>query len=201
MSTYTYELGDSLYINLTNRCNNSCTFCIKFRNRKFENKFDLWLEKEPSAREILDEIHDVSKYRQIVFCGYGESLIRLGALKEIATELKAKGANIRIDTDGQANLFHGRDVLPELKGLVDEMNISLNAQDKETYNRLCRPVFSEDAYDSIKQFASKAKEHIPKVTLSVVGLQGVDADLCRAEADKIGVGFRLRPYYEETYKT
>ncbi len=201
MNTYTYELGDCLYINLTNRCNNSCTFCIKFRNKKFQNEFDLWLDNEPTAKEVLEEIPDPLKYRQIVFCGYGEALIRLSTVKEIAKALKEKGAVIRIDTDGQANLFHGRNILPELAGLVDEINISLNAQDKETYNRLCRPVCLDKAYDAVKDFAAKTKGYIPKITLSVVGLSGVDGDKCKSEADKIGVGFRLRPYYEEIYKS
>ena len=200
MSTYTYELGDSLYINLTNRCNNSCTFCIKFRNRNFENKFNLWLDKEPTAKEVLDQIPDPLKYKQIVFCGYGEPLIRFSVLKEVAKALKEKGSIIRIDTDGQANLFHGRNILPELQWIVDEMNISLNAQDKDTYNRLCRPVFADKAYEELKDFAKTAKEYIPKVTLSVVGLPGVDSDNCKIISDTIGVEFRLRPYYEESYK-
>ena len=142
MPHYTYELGDSLYINLTNRCNNTCAFCIKFKNRLFEGLHELWLDREPEAEEVIEKIGDHSKYKHIVFCGYGEPLIRLETLKKIAAFLKEKGCYIRIDTDGLANLFHGRDVLPELKGLIDKINISLNAPDEKTYVKLCRPLNS-----------------------------------------------------------
>ena len=29
MDTITYELGNNLYINLTNRCSNDCEFCVR----------------------------------------------------------------------------------------------------------------------------------------------------------------------------
>lgn len=199
MADYYYGLGGNLYINLTNRCNNSCAFCIKYRSRKFEGSFDLWLEKEPSAQEVIGSLPDVSGYGQVVFCGYGEPLIRLEAVKEIAKYLKEKGANVRIDTDGQANFFHGRNIVPELAALVDEVNISLNAQDADTYIKLCRPVFGKASYRAVLDFSAKAKEIIPKVVLTAVALPGVDADKCRKIAEDIGVEFRLRPYYEEKY--
>lgn len=201
MAAYIYELKDSLYINLTNRCNNTCAFCIKFKNRLFEGVHELWLDREPSAEEVIEQIGDPSKYKQIVFCGYGEPLMRLEALKKIASHLKEKGAYVRIDTDGQANLFYGRNILQELKGLVDEINISLNAPDKKTYDKLCRSVYGEKAHQHILDFASAAKEIVPKVVLTAVGLPGVDTDKCRSIAESIGVDFKARPYYEENYKT
>lgn len=199
MSDIVYPVGNNLYINLTNRCNNSCTFCIKFKNRKFEGKFDLWLDHEPTAQEVISAVGDPAKYGQIVFCGYGEPLIRFSVLKETAAELKKKGAVIRIDTDGQANLFHGRNILPELKGLVDEMNISLNSDKGDTYQKLCRSVFGEKAYEAVRSFARSAAANIPKVTLSVVALPGVDVEKCAKIAAEIGAEFRSRTYYEEDY--
>ena len=202
MSTFTYELNGSLYLNLTNRCSNSCTFCIKYKNRSFEGRHDLWLTHEPSAEEVIKEIGDPKKYTQIVFCGYGEPLIRLETVKRIAAFLKENGAYVRIDTDGQANLFHGRDIIPELSGLIDELNISLNAQDAQTYEILCRSVWGKKGYKAILDFAKKAKESspaIPKVVLSVVDLPSVDKEKCAQIAESIGVELRVRPYYEETY--
>lgn len=201
MSVYSYVLNDCLYLNITNRCNNACTFCIKFKSRHFEDKHELWLGKEPSAQEVLKSIEeDIAKHRQIVFCGYGEPLIRLETVKEIARTLKEKGAVIRIDTDGQANLFHGRNILPELAGLADEIYISLNAHDSATYQKLCRPVFGEKAFDAVKNFAEEANNIVPSVVLTAVELPSVDMEKCRAIAEKIGIGFKLRPYYEKNYQ-
>lgn len=199
MSVYSYELNDCLYLNITNRCNNACTFCIKYRARRFEDKHELWLGKEPSAEEVLKDIGDPARYRQIVFCGYGEPLIRLAVTKEIARSLKEKGAVVRINTDGLANLFHGRNILPELSGLADEMYVSLNAPDAETYQKLCLPVFGKRAFNAIRSFSEEAIKVIPKVVLTAVELPSVDMEKCRAIAEKIGAGFKTRPYYEKSY--
>ncbi|MFA5098172.1 MAG: TatD family nuclease-associated radical SAM protein [Candidatus Margulisiibacteriota bacterium] len=202
MPAFTYELNGSLYLNLTNRCSNSCTFCIKYKSRSFEGRHDLWLTREPQAEEVLKEVGNPARYRQIVFCGYGEPLIRLETVKKIAGELKKSGAYIRIDTDGQANLFHGRNIIPELAGLINELNISLNAQDSGTYEKLCRSVWGEKGYQAILDFAKKAKEAspaIPKVVLSLVDLPSVNKEKCAQIAESLGVELRVRPYYEETY--
>lgn len=199
MDTYIYELKDRLYLNITNRCNNTCTFCIKYMQRTFNENYSLWLTKEPSPQEIIKLVPDLQKYKEIVFCGYGEPLIRLDAVKTIANEFKIKGTYLRIDTDGQANLFHGRNIIPELAGMIDELNISLNAQDAQTYGKLCRPIFGEKAYHSLIEFAKTAKGVIPKVVLTAVELPSVDMEKCSKIAADIGVEFKIRPYYETNY--
>jgi len=113
MHSIAYPIGDSLYLNITNRCTNQCDFCIRYKSRLFNQKYPLWLEKEPSVEEIMEAIGDPSKYKQIVFAGYGEPLIRLDTVKEVSQKLKTgNGQNgqleIRIDTNGHANLFWGR---------------------------------------------------------------------------------------------
>ncbi|MFH1683532.1 MAG: radical SAM protein, partial [Candidatus Margulisiibacteriota bacterium] len=107
MQDISYKVGDSLYLNITNRCTNECSFCIRNLARRFNQKYQLWLDHEPSAEEILEAIGDPTKYKQIVFCGYGEPLIRLDIVKAVAAELKSKiqkskskqGIIIRIDTN------------------------------------------------------------------------------------------------------
>ncbi len=200
MSDFCYELKDSLYLNITNRCNNSCVFCIKYKTRKFESKYDLWLIREPSVKDIIDCIPDPRKYRQIVFCGYGEPLIRLEIVKEVSKILKEKSAQIRINTDGLANLFHGRNIVPELKNLVDEIFISLNAPNDEQYKKICRPIFGKKSFEEIIKFAKEAKKFIPRVVLTAVELPSVDINKCAEIAKYIGVDFKARPYYEENYK-
>jgi TatD family-associated radical SAM protein len=206
MSDITYQIGDSLYLNITNRCTNRCPFCIRYKSREFNQKYQLWLEKEPTAEELLAEIGDPSRYEQIVFCGYGEPLVRLDVVKAVAKQLKslAPGTQplapkIRIDTNGTANLFWGRNILPELKGLIDLISISLNAPDAETYDKLCHSVYGQAAYPAVIEFIKEAKKDIPEVEASVIDLPGVDQEATRRIAEQLGVRWRLRPYYEETY--
>ena len=137
--TYAYVIGDKLYLNLTNRCPNQCVFCI--RESEQGVGYDLWLEAEPTAEELLAAAGDVSAFREVVFCGYGEPLLRWEVVKEVARELKARyGAKIRINTNGLAEAILQHKILPELKGLVDTISISLNAADADQYDRLCHSV-------------------------------------------------------------
>jgi TatD DNase family protein len=84
-------------------------------------------------------------------------------------------------------------VLPELKGIVDSISISLDAQDEATYNRICRPVYS-NAYQEVVRFIEQAKEFVPEVQITVVALEGVDITRCREMAERMGVKFRLRKF-------
>ena len=110
--TYTYN--NNLYLNITNRCTAACTFCIK---NKWAGKFrgsDLQLKSEPAAEEVIKAIGDPKKYGEVIFCGYGEPLLRLDALKEIAAWVKKNGGKVRLNTSGHANLEYGRNIVPEL---------------------------------------------------------------------------------------
>ncbi|HHY45694.1 MAG TPA: radical SAM protein [Firmicutes bacterium] len=186
-----YRLGNSLYLNVTNRCTNSCEFCIR-KIADGVGGYNLWLEREPAADEVVDAVGDPTRYDEIVFCGYGEPLVRLDVVKDAGRRLKERGARIRVDTNGQANLFFGRNVVPELEGIVDAISISLNAENAEKYVKLCNPVFGERAYYAILEFAREAVKHIPRVTLTVVDLPEVDLKACEDIARSIGAGFRVR---------
>lgn len=190
-----YRIRNSLYLNITNRCTNSCTFCTKFQDFKVKGH-QLKLEHEPDAQEIIDAIGDPQGYEEIVFCGYGEPLLRLDCVIEVARWLKQRGAKVRINTDGQANLVHGRDVLPELKGLVDSISVSLNASSAEEYQRLCHSKFGPAGYSGVKEFIRTATKYIPSVTASAVTVPGVDIDACAAIATELGAEFRMRIYNE-----
>ena len=192
---FTYEIGDNLYINLTSRCTNACTFCV--RNEKadyFGHK--LWLSREPSAEEVLSRIPaDIARYKEYVFCGFGEPTIRLDALLEVAKEIKARGGVTRINTNGQANLIHKRDVTGELAGAVDKINVSLNEATAEAYAALCRPAFGEAAFAALQDFARKCAERGIDTWFSVVDIIGEEKiALCRAIAERCGVTLKVRPY-------
>ena len=194
-SRIAYRIRNALYLNITNRCTNACTFCAKFEDFVVKGHH-LKLEKEPSVGEIKRAIGDPASYEEIVFCGYGEPLLRLEVVKEVAEWVKQKGCRVRINTDGQANLVHGRNVLPELDGLVDAVSVSLNAPDSETYQEICRSQFGRRSYDAVKDFLRLAPEHIPEVTASAVTLPGIDIAACRQVAEQLGVEFREREYNE-----
>lgn len=194
-ATITYKINHSLYINITNRCTNNCVFCI--RHTKEGVGYDLWLSEEPNLQDILDAVGDPSKYEEVVFCGYGEPLIRLELVVASAKKLKSLGAKkIRVNTNGQANLIHKRNVVPEMAGAVDIISISINAQNAATYGKLSMPIkFSADeAYSAILEFTRECKKHIPAVILSVVEWPGVDIKACNKIAGELNVDFRVRKF-------
>ena len=190
-----YRIRDSLYLNITNRCSNRCTFCAKFEDFTVKGHF-LRLDHEPDAAEVLAAIRAHSGYDEVVFCGYGEPLLRLDLVKEVARALKREGMRIRINTDGQASLVHGRNILPELAGLVDTVSVSLNAADPATYARLCNTPFGEEGFRGVCDFLMAAKRHIPEVVASAVTVPGLDVSAVRQLAESLGVSFREREYAE-----
>jgi TatD family-associated radical SAM protein len=191
----TYELGGKLYINITNRCTNDCSFCIRSNSKTFE--YNLWLDKEPDADQIIKEIGNAEKYAEIVFCGFGEPMVRLPELLQVARYIKKLGKKVRVDTNGQADLIWNRPVAPELSGLVDSISISLNAGSAEYYQKLCNSEFGEGAYESIIDFAKQCLKYIPEVTLSVVDvIPESEIEKCAAIAADIGAKFRVRNMQE-----
>jgi TatD DNase family protein len=192
----TYMIRNSLYLNITNRCTNTCTFCAKRDDYHVKGHY-LKLPGEPSVEEVLAEVGDPAKYDEIVFCGFGEPFLRLADVKAIAKALKGRGAKIRVNTDGLANLVHGRNVLPELSGLVDALSVSLNAPDAETYARLCPNRYGAASFPALLDFLREAPRHIPSVTATAVAMPGLDPESVRRLAESIeGVEFRLRPFAE-----
>jgi TatD DNase family protein len=191
-----YKIRNSLYLNLTNRCTNACVFCAKRRDYHVKGHL-LRLPGEPSVSDILTLVGDPSGYDEIVFCGFGEPLLRLEEVKEISRKLKERGAKVRVNTDGLANLVHGRDVLPELAGLVDALSVSLNAPDADAYSRICPNRFGSSSFAALLDFLREAPRHVPSVTATAVALPGLDTEAVRRLAESVpGVSFRLRSYDE-----
>lgn len=189
--TIAYTLGEAIYLNVTNRCTNDCLFCIR-RTKEGLGTYDLWLKKEPELNELLEAAGDIRRCREVVFCGYGEPLVRGDLVIKAAEAMKKQGAVIRINTNGQADLIHGRSIAPELAGLVDVISISLNTADPRQYMEICQPLYGEPAYDALLKFTGECKKYIPKVILTAVTWPGVDMDQCREVARKLNVDFRMR---------
>ncbi|MHB8835910.1 MAG: TatD family nuclease-associated radical SAM protein [Candidatus Methylomirabilia bacterium] len=191
-----YPIRNSLYLNVTSRCSNRCTFCTRESSRIVKGH-DLSLEHEPTTAEILAAAGDTAGYDEVVFCGFGEPLLRWDVVREVALVLKGRGARVRINTNGQARLFLGRDILPEMAGVIDALSVSLNAPDAARYAKICRPDAGETAYEAVRKFIREARNFVPSVTASVVALPGVDIEACRRIAEQeLGAAFRIRPYNE-----
>ncbi|MDW8096065.1 MAG: YchF/TatD family DNA exonuclease [Aquificaceae bacterium] len=190
----TYVINNKLYINLTNKCNLHCLFCQRERERNFMVKgYWVWVSRDPSVEEVIKEIGDPTRYEEIVFCGYGEPTLRFSALKEIASWVKSKGGKVRVDTNGLMFTYLPEEKLKELKGVVDVWSVSLNAQDKETYNAICRPA-QQDAFEKVIQFIKSAVKEGFKVVATAVDYQGVDMKKTEALARSLGADFRGRIY-------
>ncbi len=191
-STIAYTLHGNRYLNITSRCTLRCAFCPKFNGSWEVQKYELRLYDEPSVADIVAATGDPSCYSEIVFCGLGEPTRRLDVLLEVAGLLRKEGARIRVNTDGLANLIHGRDVTPEFAGLVDAVSVSMNAHDELTYNRHCRPRHPQ-AFSAMLEFSRLVREHVPEVVMTAIdGLPGVDITACQSIADETGVMFRRR---------
>jgi len=195
--TVTYESGTGLYINITNRCTNRCEFCV--RTSKDGYYGDLWLEREPTADEIVESVlsRDLSAYSEIVFCGYGEPFCRAEVLIASAKRIKEKtDLPIRVNTNGHAELICGEDIAPRLNGVVDSISVSLNAPNAQRYDEICHSVYGQDAFAALLDFAVKCKNQVPYVSLSIVDKDLSQEDIleCKRIANDLDLKLKIRKY-------
>lgn len=200
--TITYICGNSLYINLTNRCSNRCTFCVRDKHDNVNGEDNLWLTREPSVEEIKEDIKTrrVEDFDMVVFCGFGEPFERFDDCLAIAKWIKETygDVKIRVNTNGQGSLIAKRDITPELFGAFDIVSISLNTDTAEKYDALCQSEFGIGAFDALIEFGKNAKKYVKEVIFSVVDHVTTPEEIenCRKIAADAGVSFRVREYIE-----
>ena len=204
--TITYEYEGGLYVNLTNKCNCRCEFCLRHGQAQgsIYTQDSLWLEREPTGQEALDSFleRDVCAYREIVFCGYGEPTYRMDDIVWLIDRLKERFGDrlppVRINTNGHANLILDRDVTPQLAGRVDVLSISLNATSADAYVALCHPAQGVAAYQAMLDFARKAASYVGEVVLTIVDKDKTPEEiaLCQEIADELGVTLRVRSFID-----
>ena len=144
--TILYDYEDSLYINLTNKCPCACVFCIRKETDHVGNSDSLWLDHEPTVEEVKKEFKnfDLNKYEEIVFFGYGEPLVRINEVVEVAKYIRSiSNIKIRVNTNGLSDLIHNKKTAQMLKDNIDAVSISLNAPNKVKYNEVTKPKFGE----------------------------------------------------------
>lgn len=198
-----YLLDEKIYLNLTNKCTNDCVFCIRSLKDDVCGK-NLWLKSEDfTVDDVIEQLKNFSQYKDFVFCGYGEPLLKLELLKEVARYIKENfdGAKVRINTNGHANFIHKRNILPELVGLVDEISVSLNAENAGLYYKLSQPKF-EGAYEEVNDFIKKSIEAGIRTVASVVdGYKDykIDIEKCECITKSLGAEFRVREWLDNGY--
>lgn len=196
--TIAYAVGSNLYVNITNKCPCSCTFCIRQNGDGVYGSDSLWLEHEPSAEEVIDALEktDYKKYDEIIFCGYGEPTERIDCLTAVAGYIKQNSEKkIRLNTNGLSDLIHQKETACELEGLIDTVSISLNAGTLEEYLKVTRPKFGEPAFEAMQKFAADCKKYVPNVAFTVVDVIG-EAEIAAAKeiSKKLSVPLRVRKY-------
>ena len=199
--TITYQVKNAVYVNLTNRCPCNCTFCLRHNGPGVFGSGPLWLEREPTLEETIDSLGqwDYERFREVVFCGYGEPTERLDVLLAAAARLKEQDPTlrIRVNTNGLSDLIHGESTAPLFVGKVDCLSISLNTDDPAEYLSVCRPKFGEAAYPAMLKFTQEAATLLPSVVMTVVGEPVTSLEKqerCRAIATRLGARLRVRPY-------
>nr|WP_042278432.1 TIGR04100 family radical SAM protein [[Clostridium] dakarense] len=191
-----YTIEDSLYINITNLCPCKCTFCIRDEGDEVASSGNLWMDHEPSIEEVKDVFNNYSldEFEEIVFCGYGEPLVRINEVIEIAKFIKNKSdIKVRVNTNGLSDLIHKKDTAIMLSDFIDSVSISLNAPDKKLYNEVTRPVFGEKSFDAMLKFASDCKKHLKEVKFSVVDtISKEQIEKSYDIANNLGIELRVR---------
>lgn len=197
--TILYKVHRGLYVNLTNKCPCACTFCLRQEKNSQSLYGDLWLSKEPTVDEVIEEFrkHNLNDYNEIVFCGFGEPTVRLYDIFEIAKYLRTvTDLPIRINTNGMADLIWGKSTAQDFEGLIDVVSISLNTPNRERYYEITKNKFGIKSFDGILEFAKNVKKYVKEVVLSTVEttISKAEEEECRQICEELGVTYRIRPF-------
>lgn len=198
-----YELDKKIYINLTNRCTNECIFCLR-QDKDDVCGQELWLDSEDfTSEDVIEQLKKFNLSSEVIFCGYGEPMLKFEVLRQVAKYIKGTypEIKIRVNTNGHANFIYKKNVVPELVGLVDEFSVSLNASNSEEYDELSQPKF-ENAYEEVKKFIKcSADAGIETVASIVDGYKGrrLDVEKCREIAESLGAKLRVREWIVNGY--
>ena len=203
-----YTLEGKIYINLTNLCSNKCVFCIRNNVNEIEGK-NLWLENENfEAADVIEQFEEVisknPEAKEVVYCGFGEPLLKPEILLQTAKYIKEyyQEIKIRINTNGQGNLIAKRNLIPELKDYIDAISVSLNAENKEKYNKISNPADKDNSYQAVKDFIKECSQSGIETTATVVyGFENCDINLseCEKICNSLGAKFRIREWLPNGY--
>lgn len=200
--TYVYALDGNLYINLTNKCSNGCDFCVRNERSSYYGYY-LWLRHgEPTVEKVIAAANgqgDLSRFHEIVFCGFGEPTYKVAEMVALCDFFHEKGLKTRLNTNGQGNLINKRDIVPELKGKIDLVNISLNASCVEKYQPMCRSQFGEAGFAGMLEFAKLCRRNGVDCRFSAVDCVGEEeVEACKRLAASLNIPLYVRDYITDS---
>lgn len=200
--TYVYTLDGNLYINLTNKCSNGCDFCVRNERASYYGNY-LWLRHgEPTVEKVIAAVNgfgDLSRFKEAVFCGFGEPTYKVAEMVALCDFFHEKGLSTRLNTNGQGNLINKRDIVPELKGKIDFVNVSLNASCVEKYQPICRSQFGEAGFTGLIEFAKLCKREGVNCRFSIVDCIGEEeVEACKKLAESVRIPLYVRKYIADS---
>ncbi|MBR2329655.1 MAG: TatD family nuclease-associated radical SAM protein [Clostridia bacterium] len=200
--TYAYTLDGNLYINLTNKCSNGCDFCVRNERASYYGNY-LWLKNgDPTVEKVIAAVNgfgDLSRFKEVVFCGFGEPTYKVAEMVALCDYFHEKGLSTRLNTNGQGNLINKRDIVPDLKGKIDFVNISLNASCAEKYQPICRSQFGESGFAGLIEFAKLCKRNEINCRFSIVDCIGEEeVEACKRLAESVRIPLYVRKYIADS---
>ena len=196
--TYLYTLDGNLYVNLTNKCSNGCDFCVRNERSSYYGNY-LWLRNgDPTVEKVIAAANgfgDLSRFKEVVFCGFGEPTYKVAEMVALCDFFHEKGMKTRLNTNGQGNLINKRDIVPDLKGKIDFVNISLNASCVEKYQPICRSQYGEAGFAGLLEFAKLCRKEGVDCRFSIVDCIGEEeVEACKRLAESIRIPLYVRKY-------
>ena len=200
--TYLYTLDGNLYVNLTNKCSNGCDFCVRNERSSYYGNY-LWLRNgDPTVEKVMAAANgfgDLKRFKEVVFCGFGEPTYKMAEMVTLCDFFHEKGLKTRLNTNGQGNLINKRDIVPELKGKVDFVNISLNASCVEKYQPICRSQFGEAGFTGLIDFAKQCRKEGVDCRFSIVDCIGEEeVEACKRLAESVHIPLYVRKYISDS---
>ncbi len=200
--TYLYVLDGNLYVNLTNKCSNACDFCVRNERTSYYGNY-LWLKNgDPTAEKVISAANgygDLTRFKEVVFCGFGEPTYRVAEMVALCDYFHEKGVKTRLNTNGQGNLINKRDIVPDLKGKIDFVNISLNASCYEKYQHICRSQYKEAGFEGMIDFAKSCRKNGVNCRFSIVDCIGEEeVEACKKLAQSVNIPLYVREYITDS---
>ncbi len=200
--TYLYILDGNLYVNLTNKCSNACDFCVRNERTSYYGNY-LWIRHgDPTADKVVSAANglgDLTRFKEVVFCGFGEPTYRLPEMLALCDYFHQKGLKTRLNTNGQGSLINKRDIVPELKDKIDFVNISLNASCYEKYQPICRSQYKEAGFAGLLDFAKSCRKNGVACRFSIVDCIGEEEiEACKKLAQSVNVPLYIRDYITDS---
>ena len=196
---FVYQNNNRCYINLTNDCLNRCRYCIR-KTAPTLWGYNLWLKQEPSVDDVLEAIPYSNGIKEIVFCGYGEPLLRYKKISSISKCLIQHGIPIRINTSGHLPAtWNAREIVQELSPYINTIEVSLGNATAQGYSKQCQPLddHPETVFSRVLEFVKICSDSDKfAVRLSVVTHPDTDLQACRNLADSLNLILKERSYIE-----